>query len=175
MNNDSAVHQVECTCHGSNPNCFKCGGWGYIDSVSANRLIDGPSGEAGKNASVASPRSSKSKKRRQDISVTTRKKKSRAVKPASQKSGGSVLCKCGSRVANSYYRAHLALSCNANKKSARKSVRRASRTVSHDAKLKGSVNFPNLDATKGYAHAFRDKGSFGSHPSHDAFDDESSP
>ena len=49
MNNDSAVHQIECTCHGSNPNCFKCGGWGYIDSVSANRLIDGPAEEAEKN------------------------------------------------------------------------------------------------------------------------------
>ena len=175
MNNDSAVHQVECTCHGSNPNCFKCGGWGYIDSVSANRLIEGPAGEAGKNGSVASPRSSKSRKRRKDISVTPRQKKPCAVKPAIPVSGGSVLCKCGSRVANSYYREHLALSCNANKKSARKAVKRASGTVSRDVKFKGSVNSQNLDATKGYAHAFRDRGSFGSHPSHDAFDDESSP
>lgn len=33
----------------------------------------------------------------------------------------------------------------------------------------------NLDATKGYAHAYRENGRFGSHPSHDGYDDESSP
>jgi hypothetical protein len=33
----------------------------------------------------------------------------------------------------------------------------------------------NLDATKGYAHAYREVGRFGSHPSHDAFDDDSGP
>jgi len=32
---------------------------------------------------------------------------------------------------------------------------------------------PNLDATKPYAHAYREHGKFGSHPSHDGFDDES--
>jgi hypothetical protein len=33
----------------------------------------------------------------------------------------------------------------------------------------------NLDATKLYAHPFRERGRYGSHPSHDGFDDESSP
>ena len=33
---------------------------------------------------------------------------------------------------------------------------------------------PNLDHTKGFAHAFRELGKFGSHSSHDGFDDESS-
>lgn len=33
----------------------------------------------------------------------------------------------------------------------------------------------NLDATKLYAHPYRERGRFGSHPSHDGFDDESSP
>jgi uncharacterized C2H2 Zn-finger protein len=33
----------------------------------------------------------------------------------------------------------------------------------------------NLDATKLYAHPYREQGKFGSHPSHDGFDDESSP
>jgi hypothetical protein len=32
-----------------------------------------------------------------------------------------------------------------------------------------------VDATKDYAHSFRDHGQFGSHPSHDGFDDESTP
>lgn len=33
----------------------------------------------------------------------------------------------------------------------------------------------NLDATKLYAHPCRERGRYGSHPSHDGFDDESSP
>lgn len=33
----------------------------------------------------------------------------------------------------------------------------------------------NLDSTKGYAHAYRESGRFGSHPSHDGFDDDSGP
>lgn len=33
----------------------------------------------------------------------------------------------------------------------------------------------NLDATKLYAHSYRERGRFGSHPSHDGFDDESGP
>jgi hypothetical protein len=33
----------------------------------------------------------------------------------------------------------------------------------------------NLDVTGGYAHAFRENGRFGSHPSHDGFDDDSNP
>src|SRR5271166_5115230 len=33
----------------------------------------------------------------------------------------------------------------------------------------------NLDATKLYAHSYRETGRFGSHPSHDGFDDESGP
>jgi hypothetical protein len=33
----------------------------------------------------------------------------------------------------------------------------------------------NLDATKQYAHTCREQGKYGSHPSHDGFDDESGP
>lgn len=33
----------------------------------------------------------------------------------------------------------------------------------------------NLDATKLYAHRYRERGRFGSHPSHDSFGDESGP
>ncbi len=33
----------------------------------------------------------------------------------------------------------------------------------------------NLDATKLYAHAYREQGRYGSHPSHDGFDDEAGP
>lgn len=39
----------------------------------------------------------------------------------------------------------------------------------------GQMPEKNLDATKGYAHAYRENGRFGSHPSHDGFDGESGP
>lgn len=45
---------------------------------------------------------------------------------------------------------------------------RASRTAI--ARLEGR---DELDHTRGYAHAYRESGRFGSHPSHDGFDDES--
>ena len=32
-----------------------------------------------------------------------------------------------------------------------------------------------MDATRDYTHAYREQGRFGSHPSHDSFDDESEP
>jgi hypothetical protein len=32
-----------------------------------------------------------------------------------------------------------------------------------------------MDHTRPYAHAYREGGRFGSHPSHDGFDDESKP
>ena len=34
---------------------------------------------------------------------------------------------------------------------------------------------PSPDATHPYAHAYRERGRFGSHPSHDPFDDDSGP
>lgn len=30
-----------CSCGGNNPNCYMCGGWGYIDSVSESRISSG--------------------------------------------------------------------------------------------------------------------------------------
>ena len=39
----------------------------------------------------------------------------------------------------------------------------------------GQASEKNLDATKGYAHAYREHGRFGSHPSHDGFDGEAGP
>jgi len=41
--------------------------------------------------------------------------------------------------------------------------------------LFGQAPEKNLDATKGYAHAYRENGRFGSHPSHDGFDGEAGP
>jgi hypothetical protein len=36
--------KVPCSCSGNNPNCFKCGGWGYIDAIGEGRASAGPTG-----------------------------------------------------------------------------------------------------------------------------------
>jgi hypothetical protein len=47
--------------------------------------------------------------------------------------------------------------------------------VLRDSTTLASPRDENLDATKLYAHSYRENGRFGSHPSHDGFDDESGP
>jgi hypothetical protein len=47
--------------------------------------------------------------------------------------------------------------------------------VLRDSTTLASPRDKNLDATKLYAHSYRESGRFGSHPSHDGFDDESGP
>ena len=47
--------------------------------------------------------------------------------------------------------------------------------VLRDSTTLTSPRDKNLDATKLYAHSYRENGRFGSHPSHDSFDDESGP
>lgn len=42
LEKQQAVLKQACSCQGANPNCFKCGGWGYIDSISAGRISAGP-------------------------------------------------------------------------------------------------------------------------------------
>lgn len=44
-----------------------------------------------------------------------------------------------------------------------------------DVKFHNSLFDKSIDVTKDYAQAYRENGRFGSHPSHDGFDDESNP
>ena len=53
-------------------------------------------------------------------------------------------------------------------------VRSAPDVLRHDTTLVAPRD-TNLDATKLYAHSYRENGRFGSHPAHDGFDDESGP
>ena len=51
----------------------------------------------------------------------------------------------------------------------------SSKDVLRDSTTLVAPRDKNLDATKLYAHSYRESGRFGSHPSHDGFDDESGP
>lgn len=44
-----------------------------------------------------------------------------------------------------------------------------------DARYESPQAVRAMDHTREYAHAFREQGRYGSHPSHDGFDDESNP
>ena len=37
----SQQFSTPCTCRGGNPNCFRCGGWGYIDGIGKGRASPG--------------------------------------------------------------------------------------------------------------------------------------
>jgi hypothetical protein len=51
----------------------------------------------------------------------------------------------------------------------------SAKDVLRDSTTLAAPRDKNLDATKLYAHSYRENGRFGSHPSHDGFDDESGP
>jgi len=46
---------------------------------------------------------------------------------------------------------------------------------SKEAKIEIAAIVENIDATKNYGFPARESGRYGSHPSHDGFDDESKP
>jgi hypothetical protein len=58
---------------------------------------------------------------------------------------------------------------------AKSSFAPSSKDVLRDSTTLVAPRDKNLDATKRYAHSYRENGRFGSHPSHDGFDDESGP
>jgi hypothetical protein len=51
----------------------------------------------------------------------------------------------------------------------------AVKDAARDSTTLASPRDKKLDATKLYAYSYRENGRFGSHPSHDGFDDESGP
>lgn len=65
MENDSRFLNVPCSCGGNNENCYKCGGWGYIDRISTGRQSQPASGSGseGRHQDVA-----------RAVSVSTRSK-----------------------------------------------------------------------------------------------------
>lgn len=69
--------------------------------------------------------------------------------------------------------------CSTNEPDIRAAVKDAVRNSIPDGLARqggSSVSFnPGMDATASYARHYRDHGRFGSHPSHDSFDDESGP
>lgn len=61
---DSSILKNPCSCRGGNPTCFKCGGWGYIDSIGNGRAAPGPA-----TLPISSGKSRKTKKKQTRLLV----------------------------------------------------------------------------------------------------------
>ena len=94
---------------------------------------------------------------------------------------GVVACsRCGVRIRANRLKTHLAKKCPARRnKQVRESVPERTLPTSRAARRSNAYREANSisagDQTKGYGHSYRERGRFGSHPSHDGFDDESGP
>jgi hypothetical protein len=234
----SDLLKVLCSCRGDNPSCFKCGGWGYLDSIGKGRASAGAVGAPTMVAATklrslmpcplcrvrvrklqrhmrvvhgqVAPESSHRPGASNQATV-----RSIPTQPTISKSTTNSIRSCPyceitvkttrlilhiakhhREFLNPAYRIHKGTvisyrritltptgigssSAKVAKRAKRKGKSttqpRASLDQMPDAALETSSEQRKLDATRDYAHKYRDDGQFGSHPSHDGFDDESKP
>lgn len=175
----------QCSCGGNNPNCYKCGGWGYIDRIGQGRASDGPAGtpssSRSRRKSPKPARVSPTLVRCPHCGMTVRRIDKHLKKvhgaQASEVTPQAGLVKCPhcpsfvreDRLNRHFQRVHQGPVFPAPSHFV------GSRATESSSGHKADAAQPSLDATRDYAHSFRDHGQFGSHPSHDDFDDESAP
>ena len=101
----------------------------------------------------------------------------RAIQPTGSKSQLEFCPVCGTRVRSDRLNRHLRKvhRSRAVRADAKPNISPSASDVLRESTTLVAPRDKNLDATKLYAHAYREHGRFGSHPSHDGFDDESSP
>lgn len=189
-----------CSCGGANENCFKCGGWGFIDKIGLGRGTPTLHGIGSQfvPAQHNTPKRTRGSSALQmfqcpHCSVKVPKLQKHinkihgsGIKPAlisTPKSKEMVKCdQCISWVRQDRLNAH-SLKVHRRTHGAQETPRAVitkkpiislHRTRTANAVVPPS-NDRQLDATRDYYSAYRENGRFGSHPSHDAFDDESMP
>jgi hypothetical protein len=145
------IERISCSCDGRNENCKFCGGSGIRPAKGAEPFFAG---------SVSPGIPPKQKKKSIDGS-------------------GSVPCRfCGYAVKSKFYAWHLK---NLHDQSRASS---ASKQLVSNPDINTDLAIPNtsqeetrqsrmLDATREYAHLYREGGRYGSHSSHDRFDGDS--
>jgi len=82
---------------------------------------------------------------------------------------------CKAKIRTARMSLHMAKAHRTQRTRSSKVVVRSSKDVHRQATTLVAPRDKNLDATKLYAHSYREQGRFGSHPSHDGFSDESGP
>jgi hypothetical protein len=191
-----------CSCGGANESCFKCGGWGYIDKIGIGRATPIAHG-VGTSLGLSRSKSPKTTQRplpqnliqcpKCPLRVRKLRKhltKVHAISPSQQvhlpQPAKSELVKCDScaswirqdRLGSHSSRVHrTSVSAFADRHPA-ETTRAGTSSISARSK-EVTAHVPSsehrFDATRDYYAAYRDNGQFGSHPSHDGFDDESAP
>lgn len=189
-----------CTCFGPNPNCTHCQGSGEIPENRAAALIGHACrpesekihpgvkppkvepdlgsdwtvcGRCGSNLKSKNLKSHQTKKCPRRASLVeyappARKRLRRTAQRHTMHSAGSV-----SRAPAAEGKSR---STNPGARLAAISAVRASiKSEISDAKVYSDQTVKNQDATHAYSTHYRENGRFGSHPSHDGFDDESGP
>lgn len=196
--------RIPCTCQGTNENCFKCGGWGYIDKIAEGRSAP-PIGGLGAGSSRSALKPSrgtvaKNRKIRPAVNcpqcgvLTTRlSRHSRKVhgesgpaqdRPTPLASSGNFrlvrcpICTCTVRedhLERHSRRVHHLRGNEARRQIASPVEPSPTNQTLRPAQASELAAERVLDATRDYYAAYRDHGQFGSHPSHDGYDDESNP
>jgi hypothetical protein len=153
-----------CQCAGENENCFRCGGWGYIDSISKGRsspvgFIAGGASAPGKarTAKKSAPNYGRALEKCPYCGVPV----ARLQKHISKAHSGTTPPGAESQ------RKHLPSNVGQSKRP-RGPVEPVIPGI-HQS----SITEQRLDATRDYYAAYRDNGQFGSHASHDGYDEES--
>jgi hypothetical protein len=95
--------------------------------------------------------------------------------PQTAKREYDVCSVCKVKVRISRIKKHMAKVHKSRPVRPRKGVIQSAKDVQRESTTLVAPRDKNLDATKLYAHSYRERGRFGSHPSHDGFDDESGP
>jgi len=180
--------KTPCSCGGTNENCYKCGGWGYIDPVGQGRRSLFPNG-------LGSAWTSQQVPERVSSSPTNRPPERRIQrcpickgwvddlmghisKQHHQPGFQRVQCEhCRAMVRQMHMARHLRKVHHLTIPIASSLMPSATGTVGQSVRqqfdIRHSINESAFDATREYPASYRDHGQFGSFPSHDDFDEES--
>ena len=207
----SDLMHTPCSCGGQNEKCFRCGGWGFIDSISAGRSTDGDTGPSTMAPWQAPKVTNRNDQQGQQEEMVGPLPRRRACPQCGRKYVGledhiravhssklqphqlrplylpppydpEALVQCAlcqkllpqKRMSQHLAAAHPKLGIPAlPQEKSRVVPSQTGRSNSEINELTGSER--RLDATRDYYEAYRENGRFGSHPSHDGYDDESGP
>lgn len=148
-----------CSCGGENENCFHCGGWGYVDPIGLGRSTP--------ESLTAETEVTRRSYGRVRTKLRAQVNSEKALRPRVQ-------CDlCGVMVRKDRYEKHLSKVHRAGPLPITKPGPLQRQQLRSPTLTEPSTT--SLDATRDYYAAYREQGRFGSHPSHDGFDDESSP
>lgn len=190
-----------CSCEGSNDNCNRCFGTGKIEiaptkpsrsgrkkftGTFSSRVIKSPLLSLPPLEADSNIKGIYRTKRAKKVIIRPDKKfatladeyvmpEEKILVGIKEEWVGCVKCKVrvrGDRILRHVRRTHEKIRVASNIPQASK---RGSTKLVDDERYEHPQSVRKMDHTRLYAHAFREEGRYGSHPSHDGFDDESKP